>query len=195
MRAPWSSWALRGWGHSRWTRQVRLLAVQHWPHLRNWVAEFLALAGCSSGTLAKSVAMSRFAHAACPLLLRSQASPRGRRPLSRRCCPSSPRAARRTAWWATSHSSRSDPSCCSLCLATRWVGTAIVCVGGADTQLSLPQRFQVASSSPQGSAYLPAHIPLIAPPGPPQARDLKSWLTIYGYWNQGGLPNVVSMFM
>lgn len=30
---------------------------------------------------------------------------------------------------------------------------------------------------------------------PPQARDLKNWLTIYGYWNQGGLPNVVGMFM
>lgn len=27
-----------------------------------------------------------------------------------------------------------------------------------------------------------------------KARDLRSWLTIYGYWNQGGLGNVVSMF-
>lgn len=28
-----------------------------------------------------------------------------------------------------------------------------------------------------------------------KARDLKNWLTIYGYWNQGGLDNVVSMFV
>ncbi|KAI8464745.1 MAG: CobN/magnesium chelatase [Monoraphidium minutum] len=27
-----------------------------------------------------------------------------------------------------------------------------------------------------------------------KARDLKSWLTVYGYWNQGGLQNVVGMF-
>jgi magnesium chelatase subunit H len=27
-----------------------------------------------------------------------------------------------------------------------------------------------------------------------RARDLRAWLTIYGYWNQGGLSNVVSMF-
>ncbi|GAX76816.1 hypothetical protein CEUSTIGMA_g4262.t1 [Chlamydomonas eustigma] len=28
-----------------------------------------------------------------------------------------------------------------------------------------------------------------------KAADLKNWLTIYGYWNQGGLSNVVSMFL
>ncbi|WIA16841.1 hypothetical protein OEZ85_013777 [Tetradesmus obliquus] len=28
-----------------------------------------------------------------------------------------------------------------------------------------------------------------------KAKDLKSWLTVYGYWNQGGLANVVSMFL
>lgn len=28
----------------------------------------------------------------------------------------------------------------------------------------------------------------------PQARDLKNWLTVYGYWNQGGLQNVVALF-
>ncbi|KIY93146.1 magnesium chelatase subunit H [Monoraphidium neglectum] len=27
-----------------------------------------------------------------------------------------------------------------------------------------------------------------------KARDLRSWLTVYGYWNQGGLQNVVAMF-
>ncbi|GBF96914.1 protoporphyrin IX magnesium chelatase [Raphidocelis subcapitata] len=27
-----------------------------------------------------------------------------------------------------------------------------------------------------------------------KARDLRNWLTIYGYWNQGGLQNVVGMF-
>lgn len=27
-----------------------------------------------------------------------------------------------------------------------------------------------------------------------KARDLKNWLTIYGYWNQGGLANVAAMF-
>ncbi|KAK9811539.1 hypothetical protein WJX72_005618 [[Myrmecia] bisecta] len=28
-----------------------------------------------------------------------------------------------------------------------------------------------------------------------KARDLRNWLTIYGYWNQGGLENVVTMFL
>eukprot|EP00879_Flechtneria_rotunda_P015094 GHRR01015774.1.p1 GENE.GHRR01015774.1~~GHRR01015774.1.p1 ORF type:complete len:899 (+),score=287.59 GHRR01015774.1:2958-5654(+) len=28
-----------------------------------------------------------------------------------------------------------------------------------------------------------------------KAKDLRSWLTVYGYWNQGGLSNVVSMFL
>ncbi|KAG1670953.1 hypothetical protein FOA52_011388 [Chlamydomonas sp. UWO 241] len=28
-----------------------------------------------------------------------------------------------------------------------------------------------------------------------KAADLKHWLTVYGYWNQGGLSNVVSMFL
>ncbi len=27
-----------------------------------------------------------------------------------------------------------------------------------------------------------------------KARDLRNWLTIYGYWNQGGLANVTAMF-
>lgn len=27
-----------------------------------------------------------------------------------------------------------------------------------------------------------------------KARDLKNWLTVYGYWNQGGLSNCVAMF-
>lgn len=27
-----------------------------------------------------------------------------------------------------------------------------------------------------------------------KARDLRNWLTVYGYWNQGGLSNCVSMF-
>ena len=26
-------------------------------------------------------------------------------------------------------------------------------------------------------------------------RDLRTWLTAYSYWNQGGLANVVSMFL
>lgn len=26
-------------------------------------------------------------------------------------------------------------------------------------------------------------------------RDLRTWLTSYAYWNQGGLDNVVSMFL
>lgn len=26
-------------------------------------------------------------------------------------------------------------------------------------------------------------------------RDLRTWLTTYAYWNQGGLDNVVSMFL
>mmetsp|Transcript_27930 Transcript_27930/g.78984 ORF Transcript_27930/g.78984 Transcript_27930/m.78984 type:complete len:1563 (-) Transcript_27930:449-5137(-) len=28
-----------------------------------------------------------------------------------------------------------------------------------------------------------------------KARDLKNWLTAYGYWNQGGVDNVVEMFL
>ena len=28
-----------------------------------------------------------------------------------------------------------------------------------------------------------------------KAADLKHWLTVYSYWNQGGLSNVVSMFL
>ncbi|CAI7886146.1 unnamed protein product [Closterium sp. NIES-53] len=28
-----------------------------------------------------------------------------------------------------------------------------------------------------------------------RARDLRNWLTVYGYWNQGGLVNVVNMFL
>ena len=28
-----------------------------------------------------------------------------------------------------------------------------------------------------------------------KARDLKNWLSIYSYWNQGGLTNVISMFL
>eukprot|EP00271_Cylindrocystis_brebissonii_P004987 TRINITY_DN16942_c0_g3_i1.p1 TRINITY_DN16942_c0_g3~~TRINITY_DN16942_c0_g3_i1.p1 ORF type:complete len:1746 (-),score=312.16 TRINITY_DN16942_c0_g3_i1:714-5951(-) len=28
-----------------------------------------------------------------------------------------------------------------------------------------------------------------------KVRDLRNWLTIYGYWNQGGIDNVVSMFL
>jgi magnesium chelatase subunit H len=26
-------------------------------------------------------------------------------------------------------------------------------------------------------------------------RDLRTWLTTYAYWNQGGLDNVVSLFL
>lgn len=26
-------------------------------------------------------------------------------------------------------------------------------------------------------------------------KDLRTWLTVYSYWNQGGLDNVVSMFL
>lgn len=26
-------------------------------------------------------------------------------------------------------------------------------------------------------------------------KDLRTWLTAYSYWNQGGLDNVVSMFL
>ena len=26
-------------------------------------------------------------------------------------------------------------------------------------------------------------------------KDLRTWLTTYAYWNQGGLDNVVSMFL
>eukprot|EP00899_Mesostigma_viride_P018142 jgi/Mesvir1/26329/Mv22508-RA.1 len=28
-----------------------------------------------------------------------------------------------------------------------------------------------------------------------KARDLRNWLTVYGYWNQGGYDNVLSMFL
>ena len=28
-----------------------------------------------------------------------------------------------------------------------------------------------------------------------KARDLRNWLTIYSYWNQGGLENVVTMLL
>ena len=28
-----------------------------------------------------------------------------------------------------------------------------------------------------------------------KARDLRNWLTIYSYWNQGGLENVTSMLL
>ena len=28
-----------------------------------------------------------------------------------------------------------------------------------------------------------------------KAKDLRSWLTAYGYWNQGGVDNVVEMFL
>lgn len=28
-----------------------------------------------------------------------------------------------------------------------------------------------------------------------KARDLKNWLTVYGYWNQGGQQNVVTMLL
>ncbi len=27
-----------------------------------------------------------------------------------------------------------------------------------------------------------------------KAKDLRNWLTIYSYWNQGGRSNVVAMF-
>lgn len=27
-----------------------------------------------------------------------------------------------------------------------------------------------------------------------KAKDLRNWLTVYSYWNQGGQGNVVSMF-
>ena len=26
-------------------------------------------------------------------------------------------------------------------------------------------------------------------------KDIRTWLTVYSYWNQGGLDNVVSMFL
>jgi cobalamin biosynthesis Mg chelatase CobN len=28
-----------------------------------------------------------------------------------------------------------------------------------------------------------------------KVRDLRTWLTSYSYWNQGGLDNVLSMFL
>ena len=28
-----------------------------------------------------------------------------------------------------------------------------------------------------------------------KVKDLRTWLTTYSYWNQGGLDNVVSMFL
>lgn len=27
-----------------------------------------------------------------------------------------------------------------------------------------------------------------------KAKDLRNWLTVYSYWNQGGRSNVVAMF-
>ena len=32
-------------------------------------------------------------------------------------------------------------------------------------------------------------------PAGKKARDLRNWLTIYSYWNQGGLENVTSMLL
>ena len=28
-----------------------------------------------------------------------------------------------------------------------------------------------------------------------KARDLRNWLTVYGYWNQGGADNVATMLL
>ena len=28
-----------------------------------------------------------------------------------------------------------------------------------------------------------------------KARDLRNWLTVYGYWNQGGRDNVATMLL
>lgn len=59
--------------------------------------------------------------------------------------------------------------------------------------------WEAAGGLPNPANSQPCRLPAIlhcpAAAAGQRARDLRTWLTTYAYWNQGGLDNVVSMFL
>jgi hypothetical protein len=71
------------------------------------------------------------------------------------------------------------------------------CASGTVCSFALPAhcgRILLLFKRHSTARSTPCFLPVFAPAGQ-KVKDLRTWLTAYSYWNQGGLDNVVSMFL